>query len=68
MFVGVRSLTDRPGDPFPFTRSFVAEWCDVTPDQAKVALVALRRAGVLHTVGTTRVGQHDAYLYVVGGV
>ena len=67
-FVAVRMLTDAPGEPFTFARSFVAEWCGLRREEAYAGIKALRRAKVIVQVGTIPVGKHEANLYVLGAV
>jgi hypothetical protein len=66
VFVAVRTLTDKPGEPFTFARAFVAEWCGLTREEANAGIKSLVRANVLVKVGTVPVGAHEANLYLVG--
>lgn len=66
LFVAVRTLTDKPGKPFPFARSFAAEWCGLGLEQANAGIKSLVRAGVLVKVGSVPAGPYKANLYVVG--
>ena len=54
------------GEPTVFTRKFAAAWCEVSEQQARDAIAQLRQFGVIQIVGTTRVGSHDANLYLPG--
>lgn len=67
LLVAVRELSDGPDAPFPFARSFVAEWCGgLDREQANAGIKALVRAGILVKVGTTPAGAYTANLYAVG--
>jgi hypothetical protein len=66
LFVAVRWHTDRPGEPFTFTRVFASEWCGLDHSMMRDSISALRAAGVLVKVGEHPVGAHPAYLYVIG--
>jgi hypothetical protein len=66
LFVAVRALTDAPGEPFTFARSFAAEWCGVDREQAKSGIKSLVNMGLLVKVGSVPIGRYQANLYVIG--
>ena len=66
--VQVRILGDEPDLPFPFSKTYAAEWCEGIddPEVAKKVISALRRAGFLHVVDTTPTASgYAANLYVI---
>lgn len=65
-YLAVRYLTDLP-PAFTFTRSFVADWCDLSLDAARTAIETLRKAHIIEKVGETTIGDRAAYLYRVAG-